>query len=521
MGRRRNHQKGGPGFSSWRPTRAGIGLAAALLGATAGAIWLRGNPFPPGVARYWLQFGVAVLAIAVIAALSGRGPLASFPGWCRTQLMRPSPVAFGGGTALLATAIALVMSRYAFSGAGTSSDEIAQLWHAKMLLNGTFSLSADPNPEFFAADNVVDRGRWYSQFPIGGPALLALGLAIGAPWLVNPVLFGIASGMLYIFGRDAYSEAEGRAIAALFATTAFVVLMAGSLMNHMPVLCLATIALAALGRWNRAVESSTGSRVVTRPLVLCALAIGGATGAAFTIRPLDAVVVGGGIALFQLRRLVEAPRIWPSLAIQSAAAAVASLPALVANRLTTGSAFQFGYTVLWGPAHNIGFHADPQGGVHTLARGIEYGTLYLAGLNYYVFLWPLPALIPVLVTLVAAHRLTRWDALLLTLLLAQVAAYAGYWYWGQFLGPRFLFTAVPTVVVLVARGKAGGARSSCRVRRRRVDTRYFGVQRYGNGAAASSLADDAETRSRGGRPRRGNSVWRRLSPRRAADANSA
>jgi hypothetical protein len=42
------------------------------------------------------------------------------------------------------------------------------------LLSGHLSLPADANPEFFAIDNVIDRGRWYSQFPIAGPAVFAL-----------------------------------------------------------------------------------------------------------------------------------------------------------------------------------------------------------------------------------------------------------------------------------------------------------------------------------------------------------
>lgn len=422
-----------------------------MLAIVAVAIWLRGNPFPPGITTYWVQFGAPVVAIAALAALSRARAIAMLPGRCRALLLEPSPLAFGATVAVVATGLAVVTSKYAYSGAGTSSDEIAQLWHARMLLSGALSLPVDPNPEFFAVDNVVDIGRWFSQFPIGGPALLALGLAIGAPWLVNSALAGIAAVMMYFFGRGAFGEVEGRAIAALFATTAFVVLMAGSLMNHMPVLCLATVALAALPAWQRGVESADWSRDDKWRLTLHAIAIGCAIGASFTIRPLDAVVLAVAIGTFQVASVAKRPRAWPALGVQAMAAMLAVLPVLIANRLTTGSALRFGYTSLWGPAHNLGFHADPQGGVHTLTRGLEYATLYLTGLNYYVFLWPLPALVPVVIALVAAQRLSRWDALLIGLLGAQAAAYATYWYWGQFLGPRFLFTAVPTVVVLVAR----------------------------------------------------------------------
>src|SRR5258708_7730105 len=53
--------------------------------------------------------------------------------------------------------------------------------------------------------------------------------------------------------------------------------------------------------------------------------------------------------------------------------------------------------------------------------------------------------------LIALRRPTRWDHFLLALLFAQTIAYAAYWHDGSFRGPRFLFTALPAIVILVAR----------------------------------------------------------------------
>jgi hypothetical protein len=52
---------------------------------------------------------------------------------------------------------------------------------------------------------------------------------------------------------------------------------------------------------------------------------------------------------------------------------------------------------------------------------------------------------------VLARRPHRWDALLLSMLGAQLVVYAFYWHDGQFVGPRFLFTAIPALLILTAR----------------------------------------------------------------------
>ena len=103
------------------------------------------------------------------------------------------------------------------------------------------------------------------------------------------------------------------------------------------------------------------------------------------------------------------------------------------------------------PGIRLGFHVDPTGTTHTLHRALEYGVMYVSELNMFAMMWPVPLLLVVVACLLSMRRATRWDALLLGLFWAQVVAYAAYWHQGQFLGPRFLYTALPTVVVLVAR----------------------------------------------------------------------
>ena len=182
-----------------------------------------------------------------------------------------------------------------------------------------------------------DQGRWYSQFPVGGPLVLALGYLIHAPWLVNPILGGLSAVAVYLFARHAYGETQGRVSGALFALTPVVLLMSASYMNHVPVLFLATTALATLAMWERGAHTT-----------LCAGIIGLALGAMATIRPLDAVVVSVVIGVFQVTAIRAGAGRARDLVVQATAGAVGVTPLLIANWRTTGGALHFGYEVLWG-----------------------------------------------------------------------------------------------------------------------------------------------------------------------------
>jgi hypothetical protein len=452
MGRRRVKAKDSglrlqdePVVSSRYAAPPWIAVAGAALFVIACAVhlWLQDRAYPDGVPQFWLRGGIAVaLGAALVASLPLR-VLRDLPARCGALLMRPSPAVFAAIVAATTIGLSILFALYAFERFATTADEMAQLWHAKMLVHGYLSLPADPHPEFFAIDNVIDTGRWYSEYPIGGPAVLAVGVLLGLPWLVNPVLAGLAAAALYHFARRAYGEIQGRAVAALFSVTPMVVMMSGSYMNHVPVLCLAACALAALVEWEGAPSR--------RRAAVCAAAIGVALGAMATIRPLDAAVVAVVVGAFQLSVVVRDRTRLRGIAIQAVCGAVAVAPLLYANRATTGNALRFGYDVLWGAGHQIGFHADPTGAVHTVRRGVEYAVMYVSEINIFAMIWPVPALLAVVASLLAMRRATRWDVLLLGLFWAQVVAYGAYWHQGQFLGPRFLFTALPTIVVLIAR----------------------------------------------------------------------
>jgi hypothetical protein len=247
---------------------------------------------------------------------------------------------------------------------------------------------------------------------------------------------------LYAFARQAFGELQGRVVTLLFALTPGVLMMAGTYMNHVPTLFLATAALAATAQW----EMASG-----RAAQRWALVIGLATGLMATVRPLDAVVAALVIGLFQLRVAQQVPRRAPELLWTIVGGVAGVAPLLYANWATNGSAFRFGYDVMWGEGHRIGLHADPRGNEHTLTRAVGHAVRYVSELNFSAMAWPLPALAIAFVSLTAMLRTTRWDALVFGWAGAQVVAYGLYWGEGEFLGPRFLFTVLPMLVIVLAR----------------------------------------------------------------------
>lgn len=425
-------------------------VAAALVLSAFGVVPLANALAPRAVgmwfgalSTYWMlgSASLVLLALALARWLPGRvdGVMDAISG----GIMRIPARWFVWGAALLALAAAATLTVLLFARQPHNADEVAQLWHARILLSGRLSLPVDPNPEFFGMDNVIDRGRWYSQFPIGGPAFLALGMALRAAWLVNPVLLALTFPNVHEFARRAYDERTARAAVLVLLFAPFALFTSASYMNHVPMMWLASVALAQLAVWYDAEDR----KALWRSAVLIGLALGTAA----TVRPLDAAIVAAVVGAMQLWYSRASGVRVRSLALQGVAGAVPVALLLLANWRTTGAPLRFGYEVLYGSAHQLGFHTDPYGTAHTPLRALIFASKYLLELDVALLESALPAVGVIVAGLLLLRRPSRWDRLLIALVVAQLFAYALYWHEGEFRGPRFLFTVLPAFVLLVVR----------------------------------------------------------------------
>lgn len=410
-------------------------LANALTGG-------RAVPWYGAAVREWIVRGAIVLALAVVLGILLGPRLDALVQRVKQWLLGIPSVAFAAGVSTIAFVAALVIAHWSFAGQPFTSDEMAQQWQARILLSGRLAGVAEPHPEFFNTAPVFDRdGRWFSQYPVGSSAFVALGMLLDVAWIVNPLLLALATWMLYRFLSEAFDELTARVTVFLWVLSPMVLIMAGSQMNHVPALAFTMVALRALVRWDRDGPARRKHAAI----------IGLSIGVVALVRPLDAAVAALVIGGFQCWRAIGSRDRWRSLIVQFLASGVPIALLLWANARTTGQPLLFGYELLNGAEHGWGFHQDPNGQMHTPLRGLAYASGYMMRLSRYLFEWPIPGMVVVVCGLLAIRRATRWDVLLAALAAAFLVAYGAYWFDGFFAGPRFLFTALPAFVYFAAR----------------------------------------------------------------------
>lgn len=392
----------------------------------------------------WLGWAVIILALAILLARLAPARCEAFVARGERLLLRPTVRQFALLLGLLTFGLVLFFSWRLFHWQPVTIDELSQEWQARLLITGHLFARAEAHDEFFSTMQTLQlHDRWFPQFPIGGAALLGVGMAVGAPWLVNPLLAACAAVAIYRFVAAIATDAQARSVALLFALSPFALFISASQLNHSGTLAAVWMAIAALPRWLAARDTTES----LRPGAIIGLGLG----AAAAIRPYDAALAALVIGLFQLRHAWTRRWFVKSLVVQTLVGAAPLIILLAANWATTGHPLLFAYDVLNGPEHRPGFHMSPLGFEHTPRHGLYVTSLYLMRLNIVLLGWPVPALVLVVTTLLLQRRATWADHLLLALLGAVVLGYALYWAEGSFQGPRFLFTALPVFLVYVAR----------------------------------------------------------------------
>ena len=387
-----------------------------------------------------ISMGAAVVAF-ILARRMGDAPSRAIRRITTAAQERP----WLAGCVLVAAAFVLyaLIARFVLSGRPLFIDEIAQVMQARIFASGRLTQPVASQPEFFSSLHVVDfGGQSFSHFPPGGPAMLVPGILVGAPWLVGPVFGAVTAGLYWVIVRKVEARPSvSLGAAALFVAAPFTAFMAGSHMNHVTTLFWLCVAMVSLLRVVRAEQAAP----------LAALTCGLGFGIAATIRPTDAAAFAVPAAVWLLTRALRAPRAWLDIVAAGVGVALPLALLLGYNAHTTGQPLLFGYELLWGKSHGLGFHSAPWGIAHTPARGVELVNLYFLRLQTYLFETPLPSLLPAVLALALTPALRGFDRYLLWSCALLVAGYFAYWHDGFFLGPRFFYPLLPALVLWTAR----------------------------------------------------------------------
>jgi len=426
----------------------------ALFDDPPGTTWL----VSPGL---WL-LGIFIFgAIAWLAALFFAAGVERLATRWRAALDRPGDRAFRLGGLLLLAGILFTVSTFAFARGPLLIDSIIQLFQAKVFASGAAYAPAPEYEGFFTTQHMlVDGDRWYSQYPPGHPAALAIGVWIGAPWLI-PILFSLLTAWLITdTARRLFGEPVARVTLVLLVAAPFFWFMGASFMNHVSALLFTSLFLWCFVRWEASGGGSgvepggagdgpgAGSARARRPRAGWIFAAGLALGAAFLSRPLTAVAVGAALAIPAIR--IAGRRWWSAGLLGAVGFAALAAFYFAYNAATTGDPLTAGYMKLWGAEHGLGFHRSPWGDVHTPLTGLRNELVDLGLLQSFLFEWAVPAVFPLGLFLAAGWATRAWETRLVAAFFAIPAAYFFYWHRDAFLGPRYLYEGLPFLMPLLA-----------------------------------------------------------------------
>ncbi len=278
--------------------------------------------------------------------------------------------------AITGTAISAWVAVEILGGLPHQIDEVVYLLQARWLLDGEVAPAASVIQEHLRVPfTYLTDGRWVGHYPIGWPAILAGGLALGVPHLVTPVLGGVFILLLFLVGTEIDDELTGLAAAALAVVSPLARLLCGSMFPHAACAVLVLLALWLV--------------LLSRRLPGCwpGACAGAAMGWCLAVRPMTAVaaalVLGAWLVLDALHDEHRARSKWLTVAAAAGAGLATSVPTLVHNAVVTGSCWSLPYSFAQGSMYgldNIPF------GIRNLDAILRAASSSLSGWG-----WPLSA----------------------------------------------------------------------------------------------------------------------------------
>lgn len=319
-------------------------------------------------------------------------------------------------------------------------DSIALMFQARIFASARFVLPSFDYPEFFTTLNTInDSGGWYSQYPPGHAAVLALGLLFKLQAYV-PFFLSLGSVFLfYKFVKNIFDVQTAQLSLLLTLVCPFFLFMGVSYMNHVTALFFIMGAYYFFSIWDKSLQS--------RYIFLSGLMFAGV----FLSRPLDACALGFPLAVVALFKAINEKCVGKTIIVGLLGFLPLASFLLIYNHFTTGNAFLTGYTKLWGAEHGLGFHVTPWGLQHSPFTGLRNQLADLSLIQEFLFESPIPSLMFLACFLLFSRKLIRWEKILLCSFCMLPFLYFFYWHRDAYLGPRFLYSGVFFLIALTAR----------------------------------------------------------------------
>ena len=361
--------------------------------------------------------------------------------------------------AIFASLTAAILAWFSFQGLPHVEDEVAFLFQARTFAGGALSVPALPEAtlpglEHYLLD--VRDGRWFATTPPGWPALLTIGVLLGVPWLINPILTIPAILLAHNITKRNTDQSTANLVALLMAGSPWLLGTAASLMPHM-----ITLTLTLFAWWALLHTRDKGAE----PLRWAFLA-GLAMGWIFATRQLEALILGTLTGLWLLS-LYKEPKGIPRIILYGLGCIVAGSLYLAFNYALTGDPLldplKRYLEESWGTgANGYGFGSEigpPSGwGALDLAPGhsIFEATINLmnnmSALSIETLGWGTGSLALFWIYILYAKP-TKFELAMMLVSALIIAALFFYWFSGSFyIGPRYWFSAFFPLMIFSARG---------------------------------------------------------------------
>ena len=354
--------------------------------------------------------------------------------------------------AVWVTVLAALLSLLIYERHPHLQDEVMYLYQARYLAEGRLTVPAAPVPEAFSIYMVPYRAdQWYSPFPPGWPAMLSLGVRIGVPWLINPILAGLNVLLAFVLIREMYNLRTAHLSVLLLSTSPWYLFMAMNFMSHTFTLTCALTATFSAIRARQTGKAAWG------------WVAGCAAGMVSLIRPMDGVIVAGLLGFWAVGIGGRRWRVFPFAAFVLGGIAVGGL-VLPYNSVLTGNPLvqpldayyeqYFGHNsnaLGFGPERGLGWPLDPFPG-HSPLEALINADLNLFSINVELFGWSTGSLLPIAV-LLFSRSMARSDCPMLAVVAANLGAYSLYWFnGGPDFGARYWYLMLVPLVALAVRG---------------------------------------------------------------------
>jgi hypothetical protein len=364
----------------------------------------------------------------------------------------PSPDRFAIVAAIWVTLIGIVLSIFVYERHPHVNDEVAYLYQARILAQGALTIEAPPVPKAFDVYLLeYTNGRMFVVPPPGWPALLAIGVLLKIPWLVNPLLAGVNILLAYFVLTHLYNRAIARLSILLLCVSPWYLFMSMNFMTHHWTTACALICTAGVIQARRTNQAGW------------AFLSGIFLGIQSLIRPVDALILGVLVGIWSIgfggRRLKLASLF--AFAIGTILTGSLIFPY---NRYFTGDALTYPINVYnealfgknanaygFGKDHGMGWPLDPLPG-HGPVAALINAQLNTSQINIELFGWSTGCLW-FIVLLILCRGGQRRD---FTPIAVLVAVFTGYFFYyfsgGPDFGARYWFMMIIPLAALTARG---------------------------------------------------------------------